>query len=341
MAKHRAGSEAGRAPTLPALADGFGRQFRYLRLSVTEACNFRCAYCLPDGYRRDRAAEFLSAEEIGRLARGFGAVGVTKVRLTGGEPSVRPDLEAILRGVAGAPGISKVAMTTNGWRLGERVAGWREAGLTHLNVSIDSLDPAAFARITGHDRLPEILEGVERALGLGFGAVKLNAVLLREAGEGAFEAFAAWIRRRPVTVRFIELMRTLDNVAYFEAQHVRAEVLERWLRANGWRPIPRRSDDGPAVEWTHPDHLGRFGVIAPYADGFCDGCNRLRVTARGQLRLCLFGEGGVDLRDLLVDEVGVERLRDRLAAALPTKARGHELLLAKSGDLRRMADVGG
>lgn len=322
------------------LADSFGRRFRYLRLSVTEVCNFRCAYCLPDGYR-GKADGFLEVGEIGRLVRGFAALGVTKVRLSGGEPSVRRDLDEVIATVAGAPGVAKVALTTNGWRLDQQVRGWREAGLTHLNVSVDSLDPDAFSRITGHDRLEDILAGVDAALELGFGAVKLNAVLLRDAGNAAFERFAEWLRDRPATVRFIELMRTLDNGPFFEARHVRATVLEQWLDERGWIALARRTDDGPAVEYAHPDYAGRFGVIAPYGPGFCDGCNRLRVTARGRLRLCLFGEGGVDLRDLLSGAVAPERLEQRILEALPTKARGHELMLGRSGDLRRMADVGG
>ncbi len=322
------------------LADDYGRRFRYLRLSITEVCNFRCAYCLPDGYRKT-PGDFLEVDQIARLIAGFASLGVTKVRLSGGEPSVRRDLTRIIGVAARTPGIEKVALTTNGWRLEQEVRGWRDAGLTHLNVSADSLDPAVFARITGHDLLPRILEGVDTALGLNFGAVKLNAVLLRNTVDAVFDQFAAWLRDRPATVRFIELMRTLDNVAWFEDQHVRAGVLEQWLTDRGWTPSPRRPDDGPAVEYGHPDYAGRFGVIAPYAANFCDGCNRLRVTARGRLRLCLFGEGGVDLRDLLAADVEPQRLEQRILDALPTKARGHELMLGRSGDLRRMADVGG
>lgn len=322
------------------LTDSFGRRFRYLRLSITEACNFRCVYCLPNGYARDPDAQFLSVSEIRRLAAGFAALGVTKVRLTGGEPSVRADLPAVIAGVADTPGIARVAMTTNGWKLAERVGAWRDAGLTHLNVSVDSLDQDTFARLTGHNRLPDILSGIDQATALELG-VKVNAVLLRDAFEAGIEDFAAWLRDRPTTVRFIELMRTLDNVDVFERQHLGGAAVERWLTERGWAPLPRRPEDGPAVEYSHPDYLGRFGLIAPYAAHFCDGCNRLRVTARGKLRLCLFGEGGVQLRDLLDEAIEPGRLEARILEALPTKARGHSLMLAQSGDLRRMADVGG
>lgn len=322
------------------LGDSFGRQFRYLRLSITEMCNFRCVYCLPNGYERDASAQFLSPAEVRRLVAGFAALGVSKVRLTGGEPSVRADLPTLIAGVADTAGVTRVAMTTNGWRLDERVEAWSDAGLTHLNVSADSLDRAVFAELTGHDRLPGILTGIDRALALGLG-VKVNAVLLRDTFDSVMAPFADWLRDRPVSVRFIELMRTLDNVDVFERQHLGGAAVERWLAERGWTPLPRRPEDGPAVEYSHPDHAGRFGLIAPYAAHFCDGCNRLRVTARGRLRLCLFGEGGVDLRDLLDETVDPARLQTRIRQALPTKARGHQLMLAQSGDLRRMADIGG
>lgn len=321
------------------LVDGFGRRFRYLRLSITEVCNFSCAYCLPDGYRKTRPHDFLSVDEIGRLMETFQGLGVGKVRLTGGEPSVRRDLVEIIGRIRRA-GLGKIAMTTNGWNLAQRVESWRDAGLTHLNVSLDALDPAAFRAITGHDRLGAVIEGVDRALALDLPSVKVNAVLLKSGLRDGFEAFADFVRDRPVAVRFIELMRTGDNADYFAAEHVSGAVLRDWLAARGWTPRPRGPDDGPAVEYVHPDHAGRLGLIAPYAPGFCDGCNRLRVTARGQLRLCLFGEGGVDLRDLLQPGAS-EALAVRIRGALGEKPAGHRLAEGRSGDMRHLAQVGG
>lgn len=322
------------------LVDGFGRRFRYLRLSVTEVCNFRCTYCLPDGYRKTEPHAFLDLAEIGRLVDAFGALGVGKVRLTGGEPTVRRDLGKIIRRVAEAPGVSKVALTTNGWNLSRHIADWRAGGLTNLNVSIDSLDPDAFRRITGHDRLAAILDGLDGALALGVPSVKVNAVLLRDSGTDAFERFADFVRERPVAVRFIELMRTGDNAEFFARQHLGGQALTGWLEARGWTPVARGTDDGPATEYAHPDHAGRLGLIAPYAPGFCDGCNRLRVTARGKLRLCLFGEGGVDLRDLLGRD-DPQALASRISGALVGKAAGHRLAEGFSGDTRQLAQVGG
>lgn len=170
---------------------------------------------------------------------------------------------------------------------------------------------------------------------------KFNAVLLRDTQGKCFEEFADFIRFRPVSVRFIELMRTGDNADYFQAQHVRGSTLSDWLGARGWSAVARAADAGPAIEYEHPDYLGRFGLIAPYASGFCDTCNRLRVTARGKLRLCLFGEGGVDLRDLLQEDRQATALVERISGALSGKARGHDLAKGQYGDTRQLAEVGG
>jgi cyclic pyranopterin phosphate synthase len=324
------------------LIDGLGRRFEYLRLSVTEVCNFRCTYCLPEGHRKTSPASFLKVSEIGRLTEAFAGLGVSKVRLTGGEPSVRRDIGEIIRRVRAARGVEKVAMTTNGWNLAQRIDDWSAGGLTNLNVSVDSLEPARFHEITGHDRLPAVLTGLDRALELGLPSVKINAVLLkRAAGAAQFARFAAFVRDRPVAVRFIEFMRTGDNADYFAAQHVGGQVLHSWLEAGGWTPCARARDAGPAVEYAHPDHAGRMGLIAPYGAGFCDGCNRLRVTARGKLRLCLFGEGGLDLRDLLAGDEDQLALEERITGALGGKAAGHRLAEGISGDTRHLAQLGG
>lgn len=324
------------------LIDGFGRRFRYLRLSVTEVCNFHCTYCLPDGYRKTGPASFLTVGEISRLIEVFAGLGVGKVRLTGGEPSVRRDLGEIIRQVRATPGIDKVALTTNGWNLARHIEDWTTGGLTNLNVSIDSLDRERFHRITGHDRLDAVLGGLERALELQVPSVKINAVLLKDAaGPEQFARFAEFVRTRPVAVRFIELMRTGDNADYFARQHVSGQVLASWLAAGGWSPRQRAQDDGPAVEYVHSDHAGRIGLIAPYGAGFCEGCNRLRVTARGKLRLCLFGDGGIDLRDLLDEAADPAALAARVAGALGGKAAGHRLADQITGDTLRLAQMGG
>jgi GTP 3',8-cyclase len=324
-----------------AVADTFGRRFRYLRLSVTEVCNFRCTYCLPDGYRKSGPMDFLAPEEVDRLVRAFAQLGIRKVRLTGGEPTVRKDLAQLIACVSAQPGIDKVALTTNGWNLSRHVDEWVDAGLTNLNVSMDALDREAFYRITGHDRLNDVLAGLERAQTLPLNAVKVNAVLLRDGLDEDFSSWTDFVRERAISVRFIELMRTSDNMAFFDAQHVSGQLLRQWLEAKGWTPAERGADDGPAVEFTHADYEGRIGLIAPYAPGFCDGCNRLRVTARGQLRLCLFGQGGRPLRDLLCSDDQIGLLKDRIVDALAFKPAAHGLHNADPGDIRNLAQMGG
>lgn len=321
--------------------DAFGRRFRYLRLSVTEVCNFRCTYCLPNGYKKTGAMDFLTPIETERLARAFSELGLRKIRLTGGEPSVRKDLTEIIARVAAQPEVDKVAMTTNGWNLARHADDWVSAGLTHLNVSIDALDRDAFARITGHDRLNDVLSGLDRAQALPLSAVKVNAVLLRDGLEDDFSAWTDFVRDRRISVRFIELMRTGDNAAFFQDQHVSGTVLRNWLLEHGWHPRERGIDDGPAIEFSHPDHAGRIGLIAPYAPGFCDGCNRLRITARGQLRLCLFGQGGHDLRSFLATDDQKEALQDTIVSALGGKSLSHDLHAANPGDIRNLAQTGG
>lgn len=323
------------------LADRHGRDFPYLRLSLTEACNFRCSYCLPDGYRASGGTAFLGLEEVVRLVRGFAALGARKIRLTGGEPSLRKDLAAIIAAISGVAGISRIALTTNGCLLPRHVEHWRQAGLDALNVSLDSLDAGRFRAITGHDRFDEVREGVERALGLGFAAVKLNAVLLRGVNDDELPAWLDYLRGRDLAVRFIELMRTGDNHAYFDRHHVRADALRQRLLDAGWAPRARAPDAGPAVEYAHPGYRGRIGIIAPYARDFCAGCNRLRVTARGDLRLCLFGEFGIPLRPLLQSDDDHDVLVAHLQAQIGRKAAGHGLHRGETGLLRHLASVGG
>lgn len=327
---------------MASLIDRYGRRFPYLRLSVIEACNFRCSYCLPKGYQaRPGLPRHLGVDEIRRLLTGFARLGMRKVRLTGGEPSLRRDLGEIIATAAAVSGVEKVALTTNGVLLPQRIADWQAAGLTHLNVSVDALDRARFAQITGNDRLPHILDGIERALALKLSAVKLNAVLLRGLNDDQLPAFLDYLRERPISLRFIELMQTGDNLDYFRRHHYRAEALEHSLQAEGWSLLPRAADAGPAREYAHPDYRGRIGIIAPYSRDFCAGCNRLRVTSSGDLRLCLFGNVGIPLRPLLQDDDQADELQAALISQLGLKALGHGLHEGQTGLTPHLASIGG
>lgn len=324
------------------LTDRFGRQFPYLRLSLLEACNFHCSYCLPNGYRaRDGQTRWLGRDEITRLLRAFTAVGLRKLRLTGGEPSLRSDLTDIIADAAGLPGLETIAMTTNGILLPRKVAEWQAAGLKAINISVDSLDRGRFHAITGHDRFETVMQGVEMAINLPFKAVKLNAVLLRGLNDDELPLWLAFLRTRRIGIRFIELMQTGDNRAYFQRHHLPAGALQQQLQAMGWQVQARAADAGPALEYTHPDYAGRIGIIAPYSRNFCAGCNRLRVTATGDLRLCLFGEFGIALRPLLQDDDRQPELIDTLRGQLGLKAAGHDLINGNSGLTPHLASIGG
>lgn len=321
--------------------DRYGRRFPYLRLSVTEVCNFRCTYCLPDGHAKVDGPSVLSIDEVRRLASAFAGLGTHKVRLTGGEPTIRADFLELAAAVASTKGIRTVAMTTNGYRLPERAADFFAAGIRGLNVSVDSLDPAVFRSLTGHDRLAEVLSGIDRALEVGFTHVKLNAVLLRGINDDGLPAFLRLVKARPLSLRFIELMQTRDNTDYFRLHHHAASEIRAQLSSGGWSVRPRQDDAGPAQVFEHPDYQGTIGLIAPYEPGFCDTCNRLRVTARGELHLCLFGEHGHDLRPLLGADDQIEALQARIEGALQLKRSGHFLRDGDPGIRGHFAAIGG
>ncbi|QFI54976.1 GTP 3',8-cyclase MoaA [Aeromonas simiae] len=323
------------------LEDGHARRFHYLRLSVTDVCNFRCTYCLPDGYRPEGRKSFLDQAEIARVVRAFAAMGTRKVRLTGGEPSLRRDFTDIIRIVAATPGIEQVAMTTNGYRLRERAAEWREAGLTNLNVSVDSLDARQFHRITGEDKLTEVMAGIDAALAAGFARVKVNAVLLKGLNDHELSTFLDWIKTRPIELRFIELMQTGEMDALFTRHHASGEAIKGQLLAAGWVQQLRAIDAGPAQVFHHPDYLGGIGLIMPYSKDFCAGCNRLRVSSVGKLHLCLFGDDGVALRDLLAADEQQEALMERVHMVLGHKLASHRLHQGNSGTTPHLASLGG
>lgn len=324
------------------LSDGVGRRFEYLRLSITEVCNFRCSYCLPDGYRKrcSLPAE-LSVAEIERAVRAFAALGLWKVRLTGGEPTIRRDFEEVARAVSAVSGVRLLAMTTNGYRLAERAQRWRDAGVSALNISLDSLDPVRFASITGHDRHSEVLAGISAARDAGFKSIKINAVLMRGVNDDELEAMTRFVADRDLSLRFIEVMRTNDNADFFAARHVPGDSIVRRLEAAGWQRLPRDAGAGPAVEFGHPEARGRIGVIAPYSKDFCTSCNRLRIGSDGRFHLCLFGDGGFDLRDLLQSDSQHDELVARIVGLTKVKAPGHRLHEGDSGATPHLASIGG
>ncbi|AGI32419.1 TPA: GTP 3',8-cyclase MoaA [Mannheimia haemolytica] len=324
------------------LVDRFQRQYTYLRLSITDVCNFRCNYCLPDGYKPPSHKQtFLSVDEIQRVAKAFANLGTEKIRITGGEPTLRKDFLEIAHTISQTPGIRKVALTTNGYRLERDVELWQQAGITDINVSVDSLDPRQFQLITGENKLQSILKGIDKAFEIGYPKIKVNAVLMKQYTAPELDKFLTWIKDKPIQMRFIELMETGEMDSFFQAQHLSGQSVMTRLLQEGWQLQPKAMSDGPAKVLSHPDFKGEIGLIMPYEKNFCASCNRLRVSALGKLHLCLFGEEGIDIRDLLASDEQQLQLETRLKSSLQGKREHHYLHIGDSGVRNNLASIGG
>jgi len=327
------------------LQDTFGRKFPYIRLSITDICNFKCTYCLPQGYKKNQGdmRSFMSANEISSLVRALSELGVRKIRLTGGEPTVRKDFFDILKNMKQNSNIPKVTMTTNGYQLNKIAKQLHEVGLDGINISIDSLNRETFKNLTGHDRLPEILEGIKTLQELNFKNIKINAVLLRGINdtEKDFEAFANIIENNQIDFRFIELMETGDNLDFFKKNHVSAKIFKDYLQKNKWVYQTHGKDAGPSINYINPHFTGKFGLIAPYSKDFCKTCNRLRITSRGDLRLCLFGNTGTSIRHLLQSDDQKEELVELIISQLRLKKESHHLELGDTGITPNLSSTGG
>ncbi len=324
------------------LSDGFNRSFKYLRLALGQACNFRCQYCLPNGCGTTFANSELTKEEVIRLIEAFKELGISKVRLTGGEPTLRTDLLSIARRIKYDLGIEQLVMTTNGYNLDKKIKKYHDAGFDGLNISIDTLKKEKFKQITGKDCLKSILDGISEGINLGFKSIKVNSVLHRTFHKEQIEEFQEWVKPRPISVRFIELMQTQDNLEYFQKEHIRASSVEPIIASSGWCENKSKSlTDGPARIFSQKNYLGKIGFIDPYAAHFCDGCNRLRVTSMGELRLCLFGDKNYSLRHLLQSQNQKSELTEKVASLLGLKKEKHFLHEGNYGTTKNLAQTGG
>jgi cyclic pyranopterin phosphate synthase len=321
------------------LSDKFNRQFEYLRLSITDVCNFSCQYCLPNGYKKQNKERFLTFTEIKKLVDVFADLGTKKIRITGGEPSLRSDLIDIIEAVKAQPKIEKIALTTNGYKLAKMAKQWHQAGLQSVNVSIDSFDPKQFQLITGYSDLAGILKGIEIAANIGL-EVKLNLVMMKQFNAEILKSVMAFVKDKPITFRFIELMETGDNPIFFNEQHYRTTDIQRTLKETGFTLLPSHTLAGPAKTYTHPEYVGKIGLISPYDKGFCDTCNRLRVSAIGKLHLCLFGEEGYDLRWGLNGE-STDDLSAYIRSQMVHKKATHFLADGNTGATKHLAMLGG
>ena len=308
-----------------ALEDTFGRAHTYLRVSVTDRCNYRCVYCMPeDGLNWMPKGNILRYEEIARIVRVMATMGIRKVRITGGEPTVRADILSLVEAITATPGIDDVAMTTNGHTLASLAGPLADAGLNRINVSIDSLNPKRFAHLTRGGNLQRVLSGLEAALDVGLTPIKLNVVLLDGQNDDELDDFITYFSRYAdvVQLRFIEYMpfeaRKFQSVP---AARVRAAIRENWtLKTHG----VRGPTDGPAQQYRISETGLQIGFISPLSEHFCATCNRLRLMADGHLRTCLAHEDTPSLRDLLREGSSDRRLASAIQSMVLGKPVGHE-----------------
>lgn len=325
------------------LVDGLGRRHTYLRVAVTDRCNLRCTYCMPpEGVSRKPHDAILRFDEITRVARVLSGMGVNKVRLTGGEPLVRRGLPDLVASLAALPGVDGVAMTTNGVLLARYADTLRASGLNSVNISLDTLRPDRFARITLRDHYGQVRAGIDAALAADFDAVKLNVVVMRGFNDDELPDFAALTRELPLDVRFIEYMPFRDN-RWAKERLVAYDEIRQVLEADGpLLPVVPEDPAQPSRDFMLPGHRGRIGIIASMTRPFCARCSRLRLTADGALKTCLFHYPERRLRDALRGGMTDGELARAIRDALQSKPAGHAPLdTLMTLDNRVMTEIGG
>ncbi|KAL5540715.1 hypothetical protein UlMin_045027 [Ulmus minor] len=330
-------------PVSQMLVDSFGRLHTYLRISLTERCNLRCQYCMPaEGVDLTPNPQILSQNEIVRLANLFTSSGVNKIRLTGGEPTVRKDIEDICLHLANLKGLKTLAMTTNGLTLARKLPKLKECGLTSLNISLDTLVPAKFEFMTRRKGHHKVMESINAAIDLGYDPVKVNCVVMRGFNDDEICDFVELTREKPINIRFIEFMPFDGNVWNVKKLVPYAEMFDRVVRQF---PSLSRLQDHPtetAKNFKIDGHRGAVSFITSMTEHFCTGCNRLRLLADGNLKVCLFGPSEVSLRDPLRSGADDNELREVIEAAVKRKKASHAGMfdIAKTAN-RPMIHIGG
>ncbi|WP_148253853.1 GTP 3',8-cyclase MoaA [Aidingimonas lacisalsi] len=307
------------------LIDNFDRQVRYVRISVTDRCDFRCVYCMSEDMTFLPRAQILTLEELSMVARAFVELGVEKIRLTGGEPLVRRDIDQLVSDIGELPGLKDFTMTTNGAGLGKYAESLRQAGMQRLNISLDSLDPERFHRLTRTGQLGKVIDGIRAAKDAGFERIKLNAVILKGRNDDEVLDLVEFARQEGVDISFIEEM-PLGDVS----DHSRAETfcssdeVQSMIEERHSLVPTTETTLGPSRYFRMTDSETRVGFISPHSHNFCSTCNRVRVTVEGRLLLCLGNEHSVDLREVLRRYPGdMDALKTRIIEAMPLKPERH------------------
>ena len=325
------------------MIDSYGRHLHYLRVSLTDACNLRCVYCMPEDIRFRPASTLMQDDEMLTLIRVAASLGVDKIRLTGGEPTVRRGVVDLVREIKGIPGIERIVMTTNGLKLTELAEPLAQAGLAQVNISVDSLDPEKFRRITRRGNLDDVWRGIAAAEATGLQPIKLNCVVTRGFNDDEVANLARLSLDNDWEVRFIELM-PLGSVADFQQDQVVPSTETKARIEAELGPLelmPGHNGHDPARPYRLPGARGRLGFISSVSEPFCAGCNRLRLTADGKLRLCLLRDDEADLLTPLRAGADFESLRRLMADAAYGKPWGHRLEEHDIATSREMSQIGG
>jgi len=307
------------------LVDSFGRVHTSLRISVTDRCNIRCFYCMPETVDFLPRAEILTYEEIARFVCIVARMGVDKLRVTGGEPLVRAELPRLIEKLTAVPGIRDIALTTNGMLLSAQASALKEAGLQRINISLDGLSEETFRRISRRKGLERVLDGIFAAQRAGFEKIRLNAVAIRGINEAEVVPLGRFARQHGMEMRFIEFMPLDAEDKWQSRQVLSGEEIREILEAEFGPLVPVECEDPSqtAVNYEFADSIGRIGFISPVTQPFCHNCNRLRITAEGKIRNCLFSTYEWDVRGLLRNGASDEEIADAVCAAIQAKKRGH------------------
>lgn len=326
-----------------ALVDQFGRTVDYVRISVTDRCDFRCVYCMAEDMTFVPRAQVLSLEEIYQVARSFTELGVKRIRLTGGEPLIRRNVISLVRRIGQLPGLEELLLTTNGSQLAKMAPALRDAGVTRINVSVDSLDPEKFRRITRTGDLQQVIKGLEGAVAAGFERIKLNAVILKGRNEDEILDLVDFAQQRNFDISFIEEMPLglIDEhnreLSFCSSDEVRQIIAGRYSLAPS-----EAATGGPSVYYNVAGSPSRIGFISPHSHNFCHLCNRVRVTVEGRLLLCLGNEHSMDLRQLLrAQDFSDDKLRQAITAAMDLKPEKHHFDLGAEPEILRFMNMTG
>ncbi|ABS10436.1 MULTISPECIES: GTP 3',8-cyclase MoaA [Shewanella] len=324
------------------MVDSFGRKVEYLRLSVTDRCDFRCVYCMTEDPCFLPKDHVLHLEELAWIAQAFTELGVTKIRLTGGEPLVRTDCDQLVSLLGKLPGLTDLSMTTNGSRLTKFAKPMFAAGLKRLNISLDTLNPILFTQLTRNGKLDRVIDGIDAAIAAGFERIKINAVILKQQNDNEVIDLVDFCRGRRLDIAFIEEMPLGEIDERKRARHCSSDEVKAIIESRYPLQLSNKRTGGPARYYTMADSPIHIGFISPHSHNFCHECNRVRVTVEGQLLLCLGNEHAVDLKSIVREfPADIERLKAAILAGINLKPKQHDFGNNQVQILRFMNATGG